>query len=352
MQRRTFLKQAAATSAALSAPTIITARDKSGTKNPIVGDGEHRYECHHNWGELPQPHPLADDARRRHRRRRADLHQAPGPSAASRMDTIVVFDPKGKFVRSFGKEYYRGGHGIDIRKEGGEEFLYLCARAPSTWSSRPTSRASRSGRRGLPEEPDVYKAEHAVLARPTSPSPPTAASTSATATARTTSTSTTRTPSGSAPGAAPAPSPARCKTPHGIWLDDRPGRDAGAGRRRPGQRPAAVLHARRQARSSSSSDVLLPRALRHPRRRAAGARPARPRDAVRQGQQGRSSTSATTRRGRKKVLDRLQDPRASPRSGRPGKFVHPHDACFDKDGNIFVVEWVQTGRVTFLKQLA
>jgi hypothetical protein len=25
---------------------------------------------------------------------------------------------------------------------------------------------------------------------------------------------------------------------------------------------------------------------------------------------------------------------------KAGRFVHPHDACFDKDGNIFVVEWV------------
>ena len=36
-----------------------------------------------------------------------------------------MFDPEGKYVRSFGKEYHGGGHGIDIRKEGGEEFLYL-----------------------------------------------------------------------------------------------------------------------------------------------------------------------------------------------------------------------------------
>jgi len=33
----------------------------------------------------------------------------------------------------------------------------------------------------------------------------------------------------------------------------------------------------------------------------------------------------------------------------PGKFVCPHSACFDKDGNIFVVEWVEVGRVTKLK---
>jgi hypothetical protein len=33
-------------------------------------------------------------------------------------------------------------------------------------------------------------------------------------------------------------------------------------------------------------------------------------------------------------------------------WVHPHDACFDADGNIFVVEWVPTGRVTKLRHLA
>jgi hypothetical protein len=44
--------------------------------------------------------------------------------------------------------------------------------------------------------------------------------------------------------------------------------------------------------------------------------------------------------------------RGKPEEWLPGKFVHPHDACFDKDGNIFVVEWVQTGRITLLRKLA
>ena len=35
-----------------------------------------------------------------------------------------------------------------------------------------------------------------------------------------------------------------------------------------------------------------------------------------------------------------------------GKFVHPHDACFDKDGSIFVAEWVGTGRVSKLRRIA
>jgi hypothetical protein len=31
--------------------------------------------------------------------------------------------------------------------------------------------------------------------------------------------------------------------------------------------------------------------------------------------------------------------------------VHPHDACFDHEGNILIAEWVATGRVTKLKRL-
>jgi hypothetical protein len=36
----------------------------------------------------------------------------------------------------------------------------------------------------------------------------------------------------------------------------------------------------------------------------------------------------------------------------PGKFVCPHSACFDHEGNIFVVEWVEVGRVTKLKKVS
>src|SRR6185295_15808271 len=34
-----------------------------------------------------------------------------------------------------------------------------------------------------------------------------------------------------------------------------------------------------------------------------------------------------------------------------GKFLHPHDACFDAAGNIFVAEWVDSGRITRLRKL-
>jgi hypothetical protein len=44
--------------------------------------------------------------------------------------------------------------------------------------------------------------------------------------------------------------------------------------------------------------------------------------------------------------------RQTPDKWQAGRFIHPHDACFDKDGNIFVVEWVPAGRVTRLKLVA
>src|SRR5690349_12732337 len=102
MQRRDFLKQSAAAGLALGGPAILGARDKSGTKNPILGKGEHRYECVHDWGKLPRrlkwqtTHGVAIDEE--------GLvyikHQGHGGTPA--IDTIVVFDPRGKFVRSFG----------------------------------------------------------------------------------------------------------------------------------------------------------------------------------------------------------------------------------------------------------
>jgi hypothetical protein len=36
----------------------------------------------------------------------------------------------------------------------------------------------------------------------------------------------------------------------------------------------------------------------------------------------------------------------------PGKFICPHSACFDHAGNIFVVEWVEIGRVTKLRKVS
>ena len=43
--RRSFL------AATATAPFLMGATDKAGTKNPILGEGDHQYEAIHDWGE-------------------------------------------------------------------------------------------------------------------------------------------------------------------------------------------------------------------------------------------------------------------------------------------------------------
>ena len=50
-------------------------------------------------------------------------------AASESADTVVVFDREGKFVRSWGKEFRGVAHGMWLRKEGSEEFLYLTVNA-------------------------------------------------------------------------------------------------------------------------------------------------------------------------------------------------------------------------------
>ena len=50
MTRRSFVGTAAL---AATAPMIMGATNKAGTSRPILGEGEHKYEAIHDWGELP-----------------------------------------------------------------------------------------------------------------------------------------------------------------------------------------------------------------------------------------------------------------------------------------------------------
>ena len=119
--RRTFLQTAGAL-----VPAILGADDKAGTKLPIVGAGDHTYEVHHDWGELPanirygNTHGVVEDSQGR-----IYVHHTVHATSES-SDSMVVFDEKGKFIKSWGKEFKGGAHGLHIRKEGSTEFLYLC----------------------------------------------------------------------------------------------------------------------------------------------------------------------------------------------------------------------------------
>lgn len=121
--RRSFLTAGAI---AAATPFFIKADDKSGKKLPITGEGEHKYEMIHDWGELPSnikygnTHSISEDAQGH-----IYVHHTVYVDSPS-SDSVVVFDEKGKFVRSFGPMFRGGAHGMHLRKEGNTEYLYFC----------------------------------------------------------------------------------------------------------------------------------------------------------------------------------------------------------------------------------
>jgi hypothetical protein len=354
VSRRSFLQGSALGAAAVAlgstaaGPAILSAGDKAGSKRPIVGSGEHQYECDHNWGELPShiewgdTHGVAIDEAGliyiKHRK-----------NAADPMDAIVVFDGDGRFVRSFGDEYNGGGHGIDIRKEGPTEFLYL-SDTKHGLVTKTTLKGELVWAKGRPEEPGVY-GDPKVRYSPTNVA------------------------FGEDGGfyigdgygshyihqydadakwvrtwGGVGEEPGKMKTPHGLWLDNRPGREASlvvADRANArlqyftldGKHLGFVDEVSFPAHFDLRGDVLLVPDL-HARVSLFG-KDNRP--IVHLGYDAEWT---------KEVLADNMRLRREPQRWQPGRFVHPHDACFDKDGNIFVVEWVPTGRVTKLRKLA
>jgi len=345
--RRTFLKTAgAATFAATVGPTLLHSTDKAGSKAPVLGTGAYQYEVvSHKWGELPshivwgETHGVAIDEAGLVYIKHRNYAKTP-------MDAIVVFDPQGKFVRSFGKEFHRGGHGIDVRKEGNEEFLYLCD-VQHGIVAKTTLKGEHVWIKWVPEESGVYTKNEKY-------SPTNVAfgadggfyvgdgygSNYIHQFDKDAKWVRTWGGTGSAPG--------KLSTPHGLWLDDRPGRE-----------PSLVVADRANARLQYFTldgkhlgfvhEVSFPAHF-----------DLRGEVMLVPDLHARVSLFDKTN----KVIAHLgYDPqwtkqvlagfkmRGTPERWQAGKFVHPHDACFDKDGNIFVVEWVPTGRVSLLRKV-
>ena len=202
--RRDLFRKAAGLSAL--APLILGADNKSGSAKPILGEGDHKYEVTHDWGTLPSnikygnTHGVCEDSQGH-----IYVHHTVNDASESH-DTMVVYDAKGKFVRSWGKEFEGGAHGLHSDKEGKDEFLYLCDTKRGL-VVKTTLAGEEVFTLGYPKESEVYKPIRTAsrppsTVRPIWPSRRTAISTSATATARTTSTSTTGRASTSAPSAA------------------------------------------------------------------------------------------------------------------------------------------------------
>lgn len=346
--RRTFLKTVGAGAlASTAAPAFLYASDKSGTKNVVIGDGDHRYECIHGWGQLPEnikwgeTHGVAVDE--------AGLiyikHRSHTPEP---VDAIIVFDPDGKYVHSFGKEYHGGGHGIEIRKEGGEEFLYLCD-VKNKIVVKTTLKGEQIWKLCYPLEPQLYQKVSQF-------SP----------------TNVAFNPDGGfyvADGygshyihqydagakwirswGGTGDEAGKMKTPHGIMLDNRPGRDVSLV-------VADRANARLQYFTLDGQHLGFVKDVSFPAHFDIRGTELLVPDLHARVSIFDKDNKVIVHLGydpewTKAVLDGPFKMRTQPERWENGKFIHPHDACYDKAGNIFVVEWVPTGRVTMLKKVS
>src|SRR5579871_1058863 len=151
--RRDFLAAAGAIGAV--AP-FLKASDKSGTKNPILGEGAHQYECIHDWGQLPSnikygnTHSVCED-----QNGNIYVHHTVHKTSQS-LDSVVVFDDKGKFMRSWGPMFHGGAHGMHLSKEGRNEYLYFCDEKHGIITKR-TLYGEEIWTMGYPQDSPVYQ---------------------------------------------------------------------------------------------------------------------------------------------------------------------------------------------------
>lgn len=127
----------------------------SDTANPILGSGGTTYECIHDWLTPPpdirwgDTHGLSTD-----REGRIYVAHSVG-EGSERDDAVLVFDSEGRFLTSWGSEFKGGAHGLDLRTEGSEEFLYHCD-TRRRLVVKTTLDGSVVWERGVPMESGVY----------------------------------------------------------------------------------------------------------------------------------------------------------------------------------------------------
>ena len=150
--RRQFL---ATSTAAIAMPQLLLANKTP--KQVIIGEGEHQYEVQHGFAQLPakytwQPtHNVAVDAESL----LYVIHE--GRQNLKDHPSIFVFDQKGKFIRAFGNQFQGGGHGIEVRTEGKEQFLYVCAYQNVKAFAKLTLKGETVWEKYAPMDSGVYK---------------------------------------------------------------------------------------------------------------------------------------------------------------------------------------------------
>ncbi len=339
MKRRSFLKTTSTASVAFASPNLLTAKSK---KALVLGKGEFQYTVEHGWGKLPENHTYGN-ASHGVAIDKAGLIYV---THTGKPGSLFVFDEKGRFIKSMGQIHIGRGHGIDIREEDGTEYIYLSPSHAGLNFTKMTLDGEmvwQKGQKLLGELSGKYPGRY----RPTNIS---------------------FSPDGGyflgdgyggsyihqfdakdnylrtigGRGSADG----QFQTPHGQWLDARDGTPKLVVCDRANKRlqwfDMNGKHLRTQggflfpADVDVQGDIMLVPDL-HARITLLD-------------KENRVITHlGDDKSWREKALSKgFRTKRAEWRDGR---FVHPHDACFDKNGNVFCAEWVIGGRVTKLTKV-
>ena len=356
ISRRRFI---ATSAAAIAVPNILTAQ--KGGDQLIIGTGEHRYEVLHNWPQLPDKyswqttHNVAVDAEGL----LYVIHE--GRENMKDHPSIFVFDAEGKLVRAFGNQFQGGGHGLEVRTEGKEQFLYVTGYQQLKNFAKLTLKGEPVWEKRAPMDSKLYP-----VGEDTKPTRRWGANAFM-------PTNFAFLPDGGfflADGYGSfrvhrydkdanwvsmfgerGNGPGQFNTPHGVWIDNRPGREASvvvadrANKRlqwftMEGKHMKTLDGFILPANVDIRGDVMLVPDL-----------------SARVTLLGKDD-QVLVHLGeddawRAQVLKDGMKMRGSAKGEEwvSGKFLHPHDACFDAAGNIFVAEWVNTGRITKLRKV-
>jgi hypothetical protein len=361
ISRRRFVAATTALASAIAAPRVFTAQ-KTAPKHPVIGTGEHRYEVIHNWPQLPTQytwqttHNVAVD-------RDQNLYVIhEGRENLPDHPAIFVFDAKGKFIRAFGSQFQGGGHGLEVVTEGREQFLYVTGYQQLKNFAKLTLKGEVVWLKHAPMESKLYPegedtkpvkrwGRDAFLPTNYAFLPDggffLADGYGSYRIHRYDKTGKWLSMFGDV-----GKGDGQFNTSHGLALDNRPGRE-----------PSVVVCDRANKRLQwftlegkhlkTLDGFILPAnidvrgdVLLVPDLSARITLLDKDNNVITHLGEDPEWRAAVTKEGNKLRKSETGEGWVS------GKFLHPHDACFDAAGNIFVAEWVQTGRVTKLRKLS
>lgn len=338
VSRRSVIKAATAGIAMTAFPMILNAEDKAQAKRIVLGSGKHTYELVPDWAKLPPgvrfgyTHGVAVDSQNRV----IIFNQS--------KDSIVILDPDGKYIKSWNHGFERGAHGLTLHKEKDGEFLYLC-----DYELHRTCKTTLDGQiiwsRQAPPLGDVYKDPNSY--RPTNIAVA---------------------PNGDfyvadgygqnyihrynadaeyiASFGGPGNAPGKLSCPHGLCIDRRNGRDV--------LLVADRANVRLQTFTLDGQPLeIFNKELRHPCHFDI-----HDGDLLIPDLHGRvtifdKDNTLITHLGDNPGVQRVAGYPNLPHKQRiPGKFISPHSACWDRNGDLYVVEWIADGRVTRYRRVA